>query len=373
MRALVLGSLLAPGVLRAEAEPEQAAGEDAARRPAALDVRDAETGLKLQRGDFVAVPIPISDPTLGSGLVAGAAYFYPQTAAQKKAQPASVTAVAGLYTSTDSYAYGIGQQNYWAEDRWRFSGAIAHAELELELLAPTKAGEADRPDWLIDGNFVFSELSRAIWENWYAGLSARYVDIDQSFEPSLVGDTFDVGNEVRSVGLGLSLTFDSRDLPINSYRGRLVELRTLFNDQSLGSDKTYQSYSAAFRSYHSALDDLVLAWEVEGCRKHGRTPLWDACLLGLRGFPATEYMARASGSVQFEARWRFRPRWGVVGFGAFGAVDDALAESQEDELVTSLGIGLRYMILPSKRVNLRLDYARAEGGEAIYFSVGEAF
>ena len=43
----------------------------------APDIREDETRLKLQRGDFVVVPIPISNPTLESGLVAGAAYFYP--------------------------------------------------------------------------------------------------------------------------------------------------------------------------------------------------------------------------------------------------------------------------------------------------------
>ena len=336
-------------------------------------MRDAETGLKVQRGDFVAVPIPLSDPTLGSGLVAGAAYFYPQTEAQKAVQPASVTAVAGMYTSTDSYAYGVGQQNYWAEDKWRFSGAVAHANLELELLAPTEAGAADRPDWLIEGNFLFTEISRAIWRSWYAGFSARYVDIDQSFEPPSLGGSFDLSNEVRSVGVGLSLTLDTRDLPINSYAGRLMELRTLFNDGSLGSDKSYQSYSGAFRSYHPVFEGMVLAWELEGCRRNGRAPLWDACLLGLRGFPATEYMAKTSASAQLEARWQFKRRWGVVGFGGLGAVNRALAESQEDDLVTSIGIGLRYMVLPAKRINLRLDYARAGGGEAIYFSVGEAF
>ena len=61
----------------------------------APDIRGDETNLKLQRGDFVAVPIPISDPTLGSGLIAGAAYFYPQTEEQKAAQPASLTGIAG--------------------------------------------------------------------------------------------------------------------------------------------------------------------------------------------------------------------------------------------------------------------------------------
>jgi len=82
----------------------------------APDIREDETKLKLQKGNFVVVPIPISNPTLDSGLVLGAAYFYPQTEDQKKRQPASVTAAAGMYTSNNSKAFGIAQQNYWKDD-----------------------------------------------------------------------------------------------------------------------------------------------------------------------------------------------------------------------------------------------------------------
>ena len=39
------------------------------RQGIAPDIRDDETRLKLQRGDFVIVPVPISNPTVGSGLV----------------------------------------------------------------------------------------------------------------------------------------------------------------------------------------------------------------------------------------------------------------------------------------------------------------
>ncbi len=73
----------------------------------------------MQSGDIVVVPIPISNPTLNEGLVVGAAYFYPQTEEEKKLQPASVTAGAGLYTSNDSRAFALVQQNYWKEGKWR--------------------------------------------------------------------------------------------------------------------------------------------------------------------------------------------------------------------------------------------------------------
>lgn len=247
------------------------------------------------------------------------------------------------------------------------------ADLKLELLAPLESGGESRASWLVDGNFLYGELSRAIRGNWYAGITARWVDLNQNIEPALPPGRFDITNEVRTVGAGLNVSFDSRDLPLNSYSGRLFELRSLFNDEAIGSDRTYQTFSAAFRSYHSLSQNLVLAWEVEGCKKSGSVALWDACRLGLRGFPATDYMAKASASAQLEARWRFHPRWGMVAFGGAGTVAKALEDSQDDELVPSVGVGLRFMVLPAKRVNLRLDYGRSDGGEAIYFSVGETF
>ena len=79
----------------------------------APDIREDDSKLKAQHGNFVAVPIPFSNPTLDSGLVAGAAYFYPQSPDEKKIEPASVTALGAMYSSNDSKALGLAQQNYW--------------------------------------------------------------------------------------------------------------------------------------------------------------------------------------------------------------------------------------------------------------------
>ena len=208
----------------------------------APDIREDESARKMQRGDFVVVPIPISNPTLDTGLVAGAAYFYPQTEEQKKAQPASVTAAGDMYTSNDSKALALVQQNYWKNNTWRFTGAIGAADLRLSLLAAdTSSGEQDL-DWRINGDFLFAKLSRKLTGHWYGGFNVRTVDADQSFETPVSSSGFDLGPDVRSSGLGASVEFDSRDLPLNTYSGQYFKADALFNDEGLGSNKTYQSY-----------------------------------------------------------------------------------------------------------------------------------
>lgn len=354
--------------------PAFAQGDKTDTRPAiAPEIREDGTRLKLQRGDFVAVPIPISNPTLDTGIVAGAAYFYPQSEEQKKRQPASVTAAAGIYTSNDSRALALVQQNYWRQDRWRFTGALGAADLRLSLLAPPDETDEPKVDWRIDGSFIMTKIARRISGDWYGGVSFRAVDANQSLETEITEQNFDTGADVRSVGTGLVFEFDSRDMPLNSYSGLHFKVDALFNDKAIGSNQTYQSYSTALRSYHQLTGSLVLAWELQGCQRGGQAPLWDACTIKLRGFSATDYLGKSTASGQVEARWRLGKRWGLVGFGGSGWVGSSFSGIRENESIPSYGVGLRFTVLQAKRINMRLDFARSRDSEAIHFSVGEAF
>jgi len=339
----------------------------------APDIREDETRLKLQRGDFVAVPIPISDPTLDEGLIVGAAYFYPQSEEEKKLQPASVTAAAGLYTNNDSKAFALVQQNYWRNDRWRFTGIVGGADLRLSLLTSDQVSGEENVDWRINGEFLFAKLARRLRGDWYGGVLTRLVNANQSIEAAASDSDFNTGSDARSMGLGGYVEFDSRDNPLNSSSGRYFKFDALFNDEAVGSNTTYQSYGAAFQSYHGLTDSLVLAWEIQGCQRGGTAPLWDACTIKLRGFPATDYLGKVSASGQVEARWQLSNHWGMVGFAGSGYVGSSFNGVREREAIPSYGVGLRFMVLKSKRINLRLDYARSTNSEAIHFSVGEAF
>lgn len=349
------------------------------RPPFAPDIREDESELKLQRGNLVVVPIPISNPTLDTGLVAGAAYFYGQTMEQQAAQPASLTALGGMVTNNDSRAFVIAQQNYWGRNRWRFTGAAGAADLTLTLPLSDGAGGVTDTTWNIDGAFLFAKVATRLWKDWYGGFQVRGISADQSFaarassgEPP-VDPGFDVDPSVNSAGVGALFEYDDRDMPINTYRGRYFRLGVLFNDEGLGSDATYQNYAAEFRSFHTVSPDLVFAWEVDGCLRAGRVPLWDACMIALRGFPVTDYIGQSSLSAQAELRWRFAGRWGLAGFAGVGQTGRDFEDFQDEAAIPSYGIGLRYMVLPAKRVNLRVDFARSRDSEAVHVSVGEAF
>lgn len=342
------------------------------RPSVAPDIREDESKLKLQKGNFVVVPIPISNPTLDTGLIAGAAYFYGQTEEQRKAQPASVTAAAAMYTSNDSRAAAVVQQNYWRDDRWRFTGALGSADLRLSLIAPDEDSGTTNVDWRINGTFFLARLSRKIAGDWYGGAFTRVVDANQSLEFGDDSLDFDT-NDVRAVGVGLTAEFDSRDLPINTYSGRHFKIQALFNDEAIGSNDTYQSYDVSFKSYHELSGSVVLAWELLGCQRSGTTPLWDSCLIKLRGFSATDYLGKASYSGQAEVRWRMSKRWGLVAFGGAGEVADSFSGFRDRASIPSYGAGARFSVLPAKRINLRLDYAKSRDSDAIHLSVGEAF
>ena len=339
----------------------------------APDIRDDDMKLKAQKGNLVVVPIPISNPTLNEGLVVGGAYFYPQTEEEKKLEPASLTGAGGMYTSNDSRAFVLVQQNYWGKGNWRFTGAVGGADLRLSLLAPDDTTSGQSVDWRINGTFLFAKIARKISGNWYGGLLTRMVDANQSIEIPTVESDFDTGTGIRSMGLGAYGEFDSRDNPLNSTAGRHFKFDALFNDEAIGSDATYQSYSAAYRSYHRLTDSVVLAWEVQGCQRVGSAPLWDACTVKLRGFSATDYLGQVSASGQAEARWQLSKRWGAVGFAGAGYIGRSFNEIREREAIPSYGVGLRFSVLPAKGINLRLDYARSNDSDAIHVSVGEAF
>lgn len=340
------------------------------------DLRQEDTRLKAQKGDFIVVPIPVVDPTVGSGIVAVGAYYYGQTAEQKAVQPASATQLVGAYTNNDSYAYGVMQKNYWDEDKWRFVGTAAYTALKLTLIDSQYTTDGRQLDWNIKGTLLKSDLLRSFGSNWYLGGQVRLINNTQTFSGNVESEKFIASedkDEAKAYGLGVLVQYDTRDSQTNPYKGQRFEFDALFNSKEIGSTNNYQSYNMKYRYYHQLITNLVISVEAKGCAKSGQAPLWDYCTIGLRGFSATRYLNKASTSLQSELRWRAWKDIGGVAFVGLGYNGSSIAQLGSKSSVNSYGVGLRYMVLDSQRINLRLDYARSGDNGALYISVAEAF
>ena len=279
------------------------------------DVRKEKSKFKFGSENIVAVPIPVSNPTFGSGLVLAGAYYYPQTEEQKKVQPPSFTGAGGIYTDNESYAFGMMQQNYWNEDRWRLNASGGYGDFKLELVEPVPGNDSQEINWLIEGYFAQASLSRRILDSsWYVGGLLRYLDITQDFEIDLNLPDYNLRSNIRSPSLGITFEYDTRDNATNAYTGLRFDSKALVSGKSGHNVSKYESYYLRLRGYHQLKVPVVIAWDLHGCTKSGEIPLWDTCRLGLRGFPATRYLSKKSLSAQIEARWKFRKRWGMVAF-----------------------------------------------------------
>jgi hemolysin activation/secretion protein len=78
-------------------------------------------------------------------------------------------------------------------------------------------------------------------------------------------------------------------------------------------------------------------------------------------------------SGQAEVRWRAYKRLGFVAFGGGGWAGESFSTAGDNESTPSYGAGIRFEILPAKRLNMRLDVAWSKDSNGIYLSVGEAF
>lgn len=361
-------------MLSVSAARAQTVADDSAKSSGAVpDLREAELPASASKGNFVAVPIPFSNPTIDSGLVGAVGYFHGQTEEQAAVQPASVTGFGALYSSNESWGVAVGHQGYWNEDRWRFAALAGYADVNLELLSLGQNAEILEIDWLIKGSLIYSELARRVGQHWFVGIAGRWADIEQDFPIRILSLEFDLREKFKTGALGLSLTYDTRDMPTNAYEGRYFKVSGMSNGGTLGSGPSYQAYSLQFKSYHPVTDSVVLAWQVAGCKRTDGAPLWDACRIGLRGFGATDYMGKSSLYGQLEARWRFSDRWGMAAFAGAGRITETLVGLSEGDVIPSYGLGLRFTVAQSQRINMRLDYGRSSDSDAVYLSVMEAF
>lgn len=328
---------------------------------------------------FVVLPIPLSNPALGSGLVvAGVAFYQPEGSPRPWISGAGV-----LWTDNGSRGAGIFQKSYLQGDRYRVSAFLGGADLNLKFYG-VGALDAGR-DFSIpikqEGRALQVDGYRKLRENLYVGLRLRTAEITTSLR--FEGDIPDFLEEhpleaqADISGPGLLAQYDSRDSELWPTTGSYGNLEAQWSLDAFGSDYDYDRQVLSYNRYLSLSPSGVLALRGTLCRSGDGAPFFDLCLFGasndLRGYESGQYRDHAMAAVQAEYRWKFASRWGAVFFAGVGGVAPSVGDLAEARTLPAGGVGLRFRASKSYPVNISVDYAVGRDSEAVYFYIGEAF
>ena len=258
------------------------------------------------------------------------------------------------YKNTQENFYGIGystNKDYVRSDttsQYRYSG------LQINPWFLFRLGES---------NFFAGPQVDLNYDHMYD--PAKYLVDQPSYKAA--GGT-DKGYKNFSSGVGFLLTYDTRDVPANAYRGMYLRLEI------------------DYRQYKTLRKRGVLAWTAQTKNVFGDVPLNKYALSGtpfdLRGYYMGQYRDKSSHVVMAEYRqmintdkgnWvkRMLNHVGYVAWAGCGFMGPN--PGKIEGVLPNMGVGLRIEVQP--RMNVRLDLGRnmVNKQNLFYFNMTEAF
>jgi hypothetical protein len=208
---------------------------------------------------------------------------------------------------------------------------------------------------------------------------------DQPYEDYNQEHGFAPGRQTSS-GTSVGLLFDTRDNPINAYRGVLASAsyRTFFAG-FMGGDSTWQELYLDVRSYKKLSKDArhrLAFWFLGDYVTGGTAPYFDlpataAQDRSARGYAEGRYRGDhlMYGEMEYRGTLTKNGLVGMVMFVNTTSVDDVAAkEKLFDSFATGAGFGFRFLLNKRSRTNLCTDYGWGrDGSRGFYLAIQEAF
>jgi outer membrane protein assembly factor BamA len=344
------------------------------------ELDDATTG---RNGSFVAVPIPFSNPAVGTGLAIVGAYMY-RLDPQDTETPSSFTGAGGFYADSESWGFGVAQKFFFNEDRMRLLVSALTTEINYDFYGiGNEAGESGRSIPLTqEADGASATFEYRVAGDVFVGFRLAVADlvtrvkVGSVLPPEL--DEFELAQDNRIEEVGFIARFDHRDHVYSPSDGHFANLNISSRKVTGGllGDRSYMKYLIDFNRY-MPLDNAVLAYRFSACYTGDDSPFYDVCSFGansdLRGYTTGRYRDRSKVAAQIEYRRPISDRWAWAAFTGVGTVAPAFSDMSSDNLLPAVGAGVRFTVSKEQRISLRVDIARGADESTLHISVGEAF
>lgn len=334
---------------------------------------------------FAAIPIINYNSTFGlMGGAMGAMYY--KLNKKDTISPSSSTMLMGMYSTSKTYFALAMQQMYFNEDKWRAKFGIGRGDIFFQYFQGLPSlgnfgAYNEEGVWInynTTMNFLLLDVSRLVIKNLYVGAEVllNKANTEYDFPDSETGENITSVAQMNS--LGYTLLYDSRDHVNHPTKGFFIQYKNRFIREALGASDNFNRFEIAANNFWdlNKNGNSVLVSRVFANISSGDVPFEGENVVGrddIRGYSEGKYRGNQVYALQAELRQNVYKKFGMVGFLGIASAVDQMNEIPKSELLPGAGIGIRYLMIPSEKINVGFDVGVGKDDWSLTFRIGETF
>ncbi|MFN8360686.1 MAG: BamA/TamA family outer membrane protein [Candidatus Kapaibacterium sp.] len=324
-----------------------------------------------------------------AGGVGGLYYFRLDTIAGTR--PSNITA-STEYSQRKQFSIGIYPEFYLDGESKVITSTFKYSKYPAYLFGRgSRTTVLDKESYTPEGckiiiNFLANLHAHSIRNGWNIGgqFDFRFDSIQQSDSMAsgnqgLIESHKIIGSSGGIVsGLGVVVNFDTRDNLFSARAGSYFDTKLSVYGGALGSEYSYRKLYVDFRQYFPGFtDDDAFTYQAIASFVSEGAPFYKLSDVGgeymLRGYFNSRFRDNNALAVQGEYRSPLWWRFGAVGFLGLGDVFGRLSDLSLRSIKLTGGTGIRFVILPDERANLRFDVGFSNEEMQLYLGFFEAW
>jgi hypothetical protein len=326
-----------------------------------------------QRFGFMPIVLPITEPAVGYGTLAGPAFVGRPSGSDRP----NITVVAGMATGNDTWGVVAGNSRTWRNGRIQTLAGGVYASINLDYYG---IGEnsvlAQHPlRYTLEPKGGLVQIKNRLGRSHlWVGLGYGFISTNISFEaPEGTPDLPDYNRTTNIGRVDPSLTFDSRNNIFTPTRGTYVQATAGLSGKALGGDYEFQRLQLIVMQFAPLPHRFFFGVRGHGAAVFGDAPFFIEPFVLMRGVPAMRYAGEGMAQIEAELRWQFWNRISLVGFVGTGTAWNELGRSEKEQTVTAGGAGLRYELARKYGLHTGADIAFGPNDATLYVTIGSAW
>lgn len=285
--------------------------------------------------------------------------------------PKSLSGLAAVYTTNNSYFISFFNRIFLKEDLWRLTFYGVTGDNNSQFFMENEDGSGFY-DYGTETTIISTLAQRKIAKGIYLGLGYTYSHYYTVYEHNVQPPS-----TTQTNGLEFSSLYDTRNAIYYPTSGVKAKLNWLTYPVWFSNEVGANKIKAEYNQYFGVKEGRdVLAARVSGIFGLGDIAFEQQVTIGgkdIRGYSQGQFRGDGMMALQGEYRYNFLPKMGLVGFAGLATVYGSLTESFDWKLYPGAGVGYRYKAFPDVNFNIGLDAAVGKDDWGIYFRIGEAF